>query len=217
MSSLTIPCQATSIAVSLIASGGIAGLSLFDIPELRSQPASRSLPMTRWLFSRGSHIFPTAVFISGAGFIFLAINALPQGRAATQLYRLSTNGAKVNGYLVAAALNLAVGPFTGLAMVPTNFRLIELNEHLGGTRSEKSAREGGFRSGERSADDSVAGKNDVSQFKDLSGPQTQTARESTAEEDGEVKGLLGKFGKLNFARALLAGVGGIVGLVAALS
>ena len=52
--------QALSISIALAGAGGIAALSLFDIPEIRSQPADRALPMIRWLFSRGSHIFPQA-------------------------------------------------------------------------------------------------------------------------------------------------------------
>ena len=52
--------QTLSVSVSLLAAGGIAGLSLFDVPELQSQPADRALPQIRWLFSRGSHIFPQA-------------------------------------------------------------------------------------------------------------------------------------------------------------
>lgn len=52
--------QTLSISVSLYAGGGIAALSLFDVPELQSQPADRSLPMIRFLFSRGGHIFPQA-------------------------------------------------------------------------------------------------------------------------------------------------------------
>lgn len=52
--------QTLSISVSLYAGGGIAALSIFDVPELQSQPADRSLPMTRWLYSRGGHIFPQA-------------------------------------------------------------------------------------------------------------------------------------------------------------
>ena len=92
-----------------------------------------------------------------------------------------------------------------------------MNERKGGARSEKSAREGLFKTGERSADDSVNGQDDISQFKDLSGPQEKTESESTAEEDEKVRELLGKFGGLNAVRAVLAGVGGIVGLVAVLS
>ncbi|ORY07934.1 hypothetical protein BCR34DRAFT_16188 [Clohesyomyces aquaticus] len=52
--------QIIGVSTALMASGGIACLSLFDIPLLSSQPASRSLPQIRWLFSRGSHIFPAA-------------------------------------------------------------------------------------------------------------------------------------------------------------
>ena len=217
MSRLVLAAQTTSIATSLIASGGIAAMSLFDIPELASQPASRSLPSIRWLFSRGSHIFPTAAIISSAGFAYLAIQALPAGRAVSQLWRLSSNGNIVNSYLLAGALSYLIAPWTQFTMIPTNFRLIELNEDLGGARSAKSAQEGKFKTGERSADDSVNSKGDISQVTDLSGPQTKTAQESTPEEDREAKELLEKFGRLNAVRSVLIGVGGIVGLVAALS
>ena len=102
-------------------------------------------------------------------------------------------------------------------MVPTNFRLIELNESKGGARSERSAKEGKFGAGERSAEQSVYSKGDINEFTDLSGPQSKTDRESTSDEDKEVQRLLGKFGQLNAVRAVLAGVGGVAGLVAALS
>jgi hypothetical protein len=216
MPALTIALQTASIAISLISSGGIASLSLFDIPELQAQPASRSLPSIRWLFSRGSHIFPTTCILSSAGFAYLALNALPAGRAAAQILSLANNGAKVNGYLAAAALNFAIAPFTGLVMVPTNFRLIELNEQKGGARSEKSAKEGQFSAGDRSAEDSVNSKGDVNQWTDLSNPQGQTVRSSTKEEDEEVRRLLSKFGQMNAMRAVLTGLGGIVGTIAAL-
>lgn len=122
----------------------------------------------------------------------------------------------MNGYLAAAILNFAIGPFTTLVMVPTNFRLIELNERLGGARSEKSAAEGKFGAGEKSAEDSVNGQGDVNQFTDLSNPQVRTTEDSSAEGDREVKELLGKFGTMNAVRALLTGFGGVSGLVAAL-
>lgn len=215
MATSTVTLQTASIAISLIAAGGIASLSLFDIPELQSQPASRSLPQIRWLFSRGSHIFPTTAMAATAGFTYLAINALPPGRTLYQFVSLAANSSKVNGYLAAAALNFAIAPFTGL-MIPTNFRLIELNEQKGGARSEKSAKEGKFSAGEKSAQESVDGKGDVNEITDLSNPQSQTAKTSTAEEDKEVRELLGKFGQMNMGRALLGGAGGVIGLVAAL-
>lgn len=218
--------QIVSITTSLIASGGIATLSLFDVPELQSQPASRSLPMTRWLFSRGSHIFPSASFVSSAGFAILAYVSLPlvaRGQsitaAITQLLKFASNSPKVNGYIAASALTLSIAPFTTIAMIPTNFRLIELNEKKGGSRSEKTARESSQSagSGSRSAEDSVDGKNQPNQFTDLSGPQTQTREETSSSEDEEVKQLIGRFGALNACRAVLMGVGGIVGLFAALA
>nr|POE62882.1 hypothetical protein CFP56_03785 [Quercus suber] len=60
MASLTVAVQTLSITIALAASGSIAALSVFDLQELKSQPAERSLPMLRWLFSRGSHIYPPA-------------------------------------------------------------------------------------------------------------------------------------------------------------
>ncbi|KAK5163332.1 uncharacterized protein LTR77_010705 [Saxophila tyrrhenica] len=208
--------QASTITTSIFSSGAIATLSLFDIPELRSQPAVRSLPQTRWLFSRGSHIFPFTAFLSAAGFLSLAITALPPGRAISSILKVAANGAKVNSYLAAAVLNFAIAPWTSQVMIATNFRLIELNERLGGARSERSAKEGKFGAGEKSAEDSVSGKGDVSQVTDLSGPQERTGREASVEEEREVRELLGAFGRMNGVRAVLTGVGGVVGLVAAL-
>ena len=70
-----VVAKVVAVSFSLIASGGILALSLFDIPELRAQPASRSLPAIRWLFSRGSHIFPQAALISSVSFATLAYHA----------------------------------------------------------------------------------------------------------------------------------------------
>lgn len=99
-------------------------------------------------------------------------------------------------------------------MIPTNFTLIKMNEELGGTRSEKSAewrRERGVEA--RSADESVEGEEDVSQWKDLSPPQEKTGRESSQKEDEEVRALLEKFTRLNALRAVAIGAGGVVGLM----
>jgi len=121
-------------------------------------------------------------------------------------------------YLAAAALSFSIAPITGLAMIPTNFALIRKNEELGGSRSKASAE---YRektgSKERSADESVGSKDDVSQWKDLSVPQEKTERQSTQAEDQEVNELLDKFGKLNMLRAVAIGSGGIVGLMAVLA
>jgi hypothetical protein len=106
------PPPTLSISTSLPASGGIIALTIFSTPSLKSQPASRSLPQTRWLFSRGSHISPQAAVISFAG--------------------LARNSGKVDGYLAAVALSPCIGPFTGLAVISTNFELIERNEERGG-------------------------------------------------------------------------------------
>lgn len=217
MSQITLAVQTATIATSLMGAGGIAALSLFDVPMLQSQPASRSLPSIRWLFSRGSHIFPTTAAASGLGFAYLAIAALPQGRAVSQMLRLGSNGTKINGYLAAALLNFGIGAFTTMVMIPTNFALIEMNEKKGGARSETSAKEAKIGPGERSAEDSVNSSGDVNQFKDLSGPQAQTSERTTADEDEKARELLEKFKALNFVRAVLGDAGGIVGLIAALA
>jgi len=212
----TTATQLVSITTALLASGGIAALSLFDVPELQSQPASRSLPSIRWLFSRGSHIFPQAAFLSSAGFAYLAYEALPRSqKSITSLLRFGANGPKVNGFLVAAALALSIGPVTSL-MIPTNFTLIKMNEERGGTRSERSAREGNAQPGDRSAVDSVNSKGEAAEFTDLSGPQARTQRDSTREDDERVKQLLDKFALMNGVRAVLIGAGGLIGLWAAL-
>ncbi|KAF2829524.1 hypothetical protein CC86DRAFT_368521 [Ophiobolus disseminans] len=222
--SSTQALQVFSISTALLASGGIATLSLFDVPIIKSQPASRALPMTRWLFSRGSHIFPTAAALTSSGFAYLAWSALPAAnRSFSSLLRHAARG-KVGLYVAAAALTISIAPWTTLVMIPTNFRLIEMNEDLGGTRSAKSAayREEKFEqqmAGEwpRNADESTEGKDDVSQWLDFSPPQERTRKESSKKQDEEVRGLLEKFGKLNWVRAGLMGLGGVVGLVGSLA
>lgn len=109
-------------------------------------------------------------------------------------------------------------------MIPTNFSLIKMNEDLGGTRSAKSAeyREEKYQqqmAGEwpRNADESTEGKDDVGQWWDFSPPQERTRRESSKKQNEVVRGLLEKFGQLNGVRAVLMGVGGLVGLIGALA
>ncbi|RMZ07445.1 hypothetical protein D0862_04275 [Hortaea werneckii] len=212
--------QTLSISTALIASGGIASLSLFDIPTLQSQPASRSLPQIRWLFSRGSHLFPPASFISSAGFTYLAYISSPPtlaSRALDEAIRVVLGNAKVRGYLLAAALTFGIAPFTAQVMVPTNFALIKLNADLGGARSEQAGRFGDATQGDRSALDSVNGKGEgVGQWRDVSGPQEKTWRDGSEEDDRRARELLGKFGRLNMCRSILIGLGGIVGLVTAI-
>lgn len=204
-----------SVATNLVASGGILTLTFFDIPILAAQPASRSLPSVRWLFSRGSHTFPTAAILSSSGFAWLAYTAIPKSvRLVDLLSRSGDARFKILGYAAAGLLSLSIAPVTTFLMIPTNFRLIELNERKEGARSSRSAElddKGG-----RSAEDSVDGKGQVSQWTDLSGPQAKAGTESTAEEDAEVRQLLGKFAKLNALRGFLIGIGGIVGLAVAL-
>lgn len=219
MTTINSALQATSISISLLAAGGIATLSLFDVPILRAQPASRSLPSIRWLFSRGSHIFPTAAIVSAAGFAVLAYRSIPGSQASrTVLQLLRYTG--VRGYLAAAALNIAIAPWTTLVMIPNNFELIKMNNELGGHRSIESSqaaetKKDNFR--QRSARDSVEGKGEgVDEFKDVSDPQEHTFRNSSDAEDEKVKVMLTKFGSQNYVRAALTLAGGVVGLLTAL-
>lgn len=213
MASPITAAQLLSISTALIAAGGIASLSLFDIPELQSQPASRSLPSIRWLFSRGSHIFPTAAAVSSAGFAYLVYAAQPA--ASMPLTQLLRHG-RVPGYMMAALLTISIGPFTSL-MIPTNFRLIKMNEERGGARSQRSARERQTGASDQSAEDSVAGKGQAPQFTDLSEPQSKTDEDSTKAEDEEVRELLAKFERMNAVRAVCMAAGGVVGLATALT
>jgi len=218
MSTIASIIQLLSVSTALVGAGGIATLSAFDIPILQAQPASRSLPSTRWLFSRGSHVFPTAAFLSSAGFAYLSYAALPPN-AAPLLRALSFSklGGRTIGYAAAAALSISIAPFTSIVMIPTNFELIKLNNGKGGARSEKSAREqaGGDAMG-RSAEASTNGEGEAPQFTDLSKPQERTKEDTTTAEDEEVKRLLAKFASLNTTRAILLGAGGVVGLWTAL-
>lgn len=103
-------------------------------------------------------------------------------------------------------------------MIPTNFAIIQLNKDLGGAASQQKAREGQAKqdkSGSEGPPD-MDGAYEASEFKDLSLPQEQTERPSTAEEDQKARDLLDKFGKLNLVRAALMFAGGVVGLVTAL-
>ncbi|KAL6713256.1 hypothetical protein ACLMJK_008721 [Lecanora helva] len=200
MPTTTAIAQTLSISTSLLAAGSMASFSVFDTPMFKSQPASRSLPSIRWLFSRGSHIFPQAAVLSSAGFAYLAINALPAGHALNSIINLGSNGAVVNGYLAAAGLCIGIFPFTTVVMVPTNFTIMDINKEKGGARSEGSAKE-----------------KEIREFTDLTGPQGETGKRTTEEEDQRVRELLERFGRLNAARAVLMGVGGVVGLFTALA
>lgn len=221
----TSALQIISIATSLSAAGGIASLTIFSIPSLLALPGSRSLPQIRWLFSRGSHIYPTASFLSSAGFASLAFTTLPGQSSITQsVLKIATlqGGTIPNGYLAAAALCLSIAPVTAV-MVPTNFALIAKNEEKGGARSEQSAKEQGQREEgaqkqrSRTAGESVSGQGQPNQFADLSGPQARTSMDTTDKEDQEIKELLENFGRLNLVRAVLMGAGGLVGLATALA
>lgn len=124
---------------------------------------------------------------------------------------------RVGGYLAAATLCFSIAPWTALVMIPTNFRLIQLNEDLGGTRSQNSANQENKQPGGLTAEQSVDNKDQPNQLSDLSGPQTVTTSQSTPEQDREARELLSKFSQLNMVRSMLMGASGIVGLVIALA
>lgn len=106
-------------------------------------------------------------------------------------------------------------------MIPNNFALIKLNAEKGGSRSDESARVlKSFSKKEsqgRTSLDSVNGKGEANQWTDLSGPQEETPVKSSTEEDEKVREMLGVFGRQNMARAVFMGLGGVVGLFAALA
>ena len=208
----TAPLQVLSISAAFMASGGIATLSLFDVPIIQSQPASRSLPSIRWLFSRGSHIFPTAALVSSTGFAYLAYESLSEKYISLSNFLNGTSGY----YAAAAVFTFGIAPFTMLFMGDPNFILIRKNEEKGGTGSRKSERQTATQLKSRTAKDSIDGKGDVNQFTDLSGPQEKTIEETDEEEDREVGELLAKFGRLNTVRAVLMSIGGVLGLLGAL-
>ncbi|KAJ4990273.1 hypothetical protein SVAN01_04155 [Stagonosporopsis vannaccii] len=209
--------QVLTICTALFTSGGIAALSGFDIPLLRSQPASRSLPLLRWLFSRGSHAAPTGIMLSSAGFLYLSLASLPSAARTLKTALPALVRGKPGIYLAASALSLSTAVFTSVAMIPTNFELIRINEELGGSKSAQSAQyRESIGAKPRTAEQSVNGKEDISQWSDVSGPQSKTVREATREQEERVQELLKRFGRLNYVRATLMGVGGAVGLVGAL-
>ncbi|KAH8765349.1 hypothetical protein F5883DRAFT_522658 [Diaporthe sp. PMI_573] len=143
----------------------------------------------------------TTAIISAAGFSTLACRSLPVFLASRTVLQLLRD-TKVRGYLVAAALNIAIAPWTSLVMIPNNFELTRVNNELGGHRSIagfQAARESKDSLRQRGARDSVDGKGEgVDQFKDTSDPQPQTTRSPSGLEDEKVKAMLTKFGAQNF-------------------
>jgi len=91
-----------------------------------------------------------------------------------------------------------------------------MNEEKEGARSQQSAQQGDKSAGNMGLE-AVESRSQAAEFKDLSGPQEKTERDSTRAEDEEVRRLLDEFGKMNAVRAVLMGAGGIVGLATALA
>lgn len=160
-------------------------------------------------------------FSSSIGFIYLAYASLPAQigtRPLAQILKAAAAG-NARNYAVAALLSLGAGLYTS-RMIPNNFALIEYNERKGGARSAKSAeaqQKQNVQPGSRSAEASVQGKDDVNEFTDLTAPQGKSDIGSSSSENLEVQGLLAKFGRQNWNRALLLGSAGMLGLFTALS
>lgn len=131
--------QLLSISTAFLLTGASLAFSFFDIPNLIDSPAQRSLPQIRWLFSRGSHIFPQFAIASASAFVYLAVKSVPSSSSWTSFLNLTLNSTKVNGYLAAAALTMGIAPYTMFVMLPTNMQLIKMNEK----GSEKAAKEDG--------------------------------------------------------------------------
>lgn len=91
-----------------------------------------------------------------------------------------------------------------------------MNEEKGGARSQRSAQQSD-KSASNTGLEAVERRGQAAEFRDLSGPQEKTERDSTRAEDEEVRELLDKFGKMNAVRAVLMGAGGVVGLATALA
>ncbi|KAJ3164596.1 hypothetical protein HDU88_005243 [Geranomyces variabilis] len=229
-----------AISTALLGAGAIACLSLFDVPILQAQPASRSLPSIRWLFSRGSHVFPSAAGVASTAFAFVAYNtAAPIAAAATAGRTVTTATTLVSFlselafskayatprlYALAAALSISIYPFTTFIMIPLNFSLIKLNNMKGGfassdgaTAAKLATKDDINKTLQRSAQDSVNGVGELDTLQDLSGPQDRTWLDTSAEEDATVRERLERFKWLNMTRAVLLGSGGIVGLATALA
>ncbi|TFL00129.1 hypothetical protein BDV98DRAFT_605573 [Pterulicium gracile] len=218
---LALTLQVIGVSLSLIGTGMNIGFSHFAMDALKTQPASRSLPTVRWLFSRGSHTIPMIIFISSACFSVLSV--LPDHRPTMSPVFRSLSHFKMGpvnvGYLGAAAFNAAIGLVTMKLMLGNNFALIEMNEKKGGARSVEAAEALGQQGqkGPMSADESISGAGQPSQFTDLSGPQPRTDMDTTPEEDKEVREMLELFTRQNLLRIGLSGVGGLLGLVTALA
>lgn len=104
--------QITSITTSLLAAGGIAALSLFDIPLLASQPADRALPLVRWLFSRGSHIFPQAAVC----FLSLSLYTIAHSGSRALRFGISFDSSCSSGGCTHYGLRLTDGPTVPLGI-----------------------------------------------------------------------------------------------------
>lgn len=185
----TLLAQTAAISISLATSGGILAISNLINPLLdnsarsvsSSQPdPSSTLPAVRFIFSRGSHIFPQAASIAGAAYFYLWYNTPTSvalgGSGSIAVLRdvLGLDVSRRVGYLVAGLMTVSIGPITGLMLPAANQRLRELADMEAKGNGEKVDRE-------------------------------------------ELKVLVSRFGYLNYARGVAMLVGGIVGVVTALS
>ena len=133
-----LPVQLASIGLSLVTSGAIISMSLFEIPNIQERPVEFSLPYLRWLFSRGSHTMPQAAATVASGFTYLAYRSLPAGSESVGNL-LTTFGtfATKDMYLASGALCLGIAPVTTFIMLPNNLALRSLNDDKGADRAAK--------------------------------------------------------------------------------
>ncbi|TKX26423.1 hypothetical protein C1H76_1385 [Elsinoe australis] len=130
--------QITGTASSLVAAGAILSISALINPVLDTSARSVSaekpsptttLPAIRFLFSRGSHIFPQAATVAGACFGYLAYNNSGRSGLVKPLQALvGVSLSKGAGYTLAAALSTAIMPLTFVMLPLANNSLREMAE-----------------------------------------------------------------------------------------
>jgi hypothetical protein len=119
-------------ATSLATAGAILSISALYTPLLSSSARSQStskpspsstLPAIRFIFSRGSHFFPQAAAFAAANFGTLAYHY-----SNDVVNVLGWEMGRKTGYIVAAALSIAIGPITWVMLPVCNNPLREMAE-----------------------------------------------------------------------------------------
>jgi len=112
--------QTVGITTSLLASGSILSFSAFDVPQLQNpgQATSSTLQNVRFIFSRGSHVFPYAATIAAGAFGLLAYMT-PEGPDFASIASPQEYQNTKSLYWTAAASALSILPYTVFFMLPT--------------------------------------------------------------------------------------------------